>query len=455
LTERQKRVTQWLFWGAFGIFLAVSIPHVAWVVDQYEPHRNNNPLIGFFYGMLALGYAIAIDGIMAWLTHVQSSGMGPGRNRWDKGMTWMFIIALVAMSWYLNWVYNLAHDPSGQSGDVWRFGLTNPIGAFPALTVGNFTPVLLAALPVFTIAYVSILNRVNAMKAQNAKSVEQLEQEATEAERRAIAMRHIRNAGRTVDATGKVVTGVFGLAKKVREEAKDFAGEKKDPYTIMLEKIIAFFKDTPELLQNASQANIMIKDLLKVKNLQQADMWRVKAVQKLAQLAQQEEEVPSETVQRDDEQMPSEERNTETDLPAFLEDQNERHHEIGYNAENVFLYNAENVFPDDAQNAMQTTEQLGLTGDILEIVKRYPKSIALLSSGDSTAPLEVISEVTGHGLKRLKNVTQRGFIRHTSRNENIVFIDSVLQWLKTAPVPRQNEGQTGRLSALKLTELQN
>jgi hypothetical protein len=454
LTERQKQVTQWLFWGAFGVFLAVSIPHIAWVVDQYEPHVNNNALVGFFYGMLALGYAIAIDGIMAWLTHVQSSGMSQGHKKWDKSVTWVFIVALVAMSWYLNWVYNLAHDPSGQSGNVWRFVLTNPIGTLPAITVGDFTPVLLAALPVFTIAYVSILNKVNMMKAQNAKSVGQLEQEAIEAERRSKAMERIRNAGRSEDATGKVVTGVFGLAKKVREEAKGLAGEKKEPYTVMLEKVIAFFKDTPELLQNASQANVMIKDLLKVKNLQLADMWRIKAIQKLTQV---DEEIQSENTASDDEQTNSDERNTEANLPTFLDDQTESQNETQYDtqdkSQNGFQFDAQNVFQYDTQDAMQDTGQLGLADDVLEAIQRYPKIATLLSSGASTATLEVVSEATGHSIKRLKNVTQRGFIRHTSRNENIVFIDSVLQWLKTAPLPRPNESQTTRLAAVKLTEL--
>src|SRR6266516_7660103 len=107
MTEKQKQVTQWLFWGAFGVFLAVSIPHIAWVVNEYEPHSENS-IVSFGYSMLALGYAVAIDGIMAWLTHIQSSGGAQGRGKVDTVVTWIFIVTLVAMSWYLNWVYNLA-----------------------------------------------------------------------------------------------------------------------------------------------------------------------------------------------------------------------------------------------------------------------------------------------------------------------------------------------------------
>ena len=138
MTFRQKAVTQWLFWGAFAVFLGVSIPHIAWVVKQYEPHSTL--FIGLCFWGLAFGYAIALDGVMAWLTHVQSTA---GGSRWDKATTWAFIIVLVAMSWYLNWVFDLAHDPSKQAGDVWQYQLTGKMGSVSPITIGAFTPVLL------------------------------------------------------------------------------------------------------------------------------------------------------------------------------------------------------------------------------------------------------------------------------------------------------------------------
>ncbi len=286
MTFRQKAVTQWLFWGAFAVFLGVSIPHIAWVVKQYEPH--NSMFIGMCFWGLAFGYAIALDGVMAWLTHVQSTA---GGSRWDKATTWAFIIVLVAMSWYLNWVFDLAHDPSKQAGDVWQYQLTGQMGSISPITIGAFTPVLLGALPVFTIAYVSILGKVNKMKEQAAKSIEMLEIEASEAERRAVAARRIREAqagaGSSVDIFDMGASLLKGAIKAGKSVNSELVKDKVDPQTETLEKVLALFRDTPDLLngENAGLAETAIKQVLKLGRKQQdvATFWRIKAAQLLTQ----------------------------------------------------------------------------------------------------------------------------------------------------------------------------
>jgi hypothetical protein len=286
MTFRQKAVTQWLFWGAFAVFLGVSIPHIAWVVKQYEPH--NSVFVETCFWGLAFGYAIALDGVMAWLTHVQSTA---GGSRWDKATTWAFIVVLVAMSWYLNWVFDLAHDPSKQAGVVWQYQLTGQIGSVAPITIGGFTPVLLGALPVFTIAYVSILSKVNKMKEQAAKSVEMLEAEAAEAERRAIASRRIREAQQgaapSIDIFDKGASLLKGAIKAGKSVSSELVKDKVDPQAETLERVLALFRDTPDLLQgeNAALAETAIQQMLKLGRKQQdvATFWRIKAAQILTQ----------------------------------------------------------------------------------------------------------------------------------------------------------------------------
>ncbi len=298
MTFRQKAVTQWLFWGAFVVFLGVSIPHIAWVVKQYEPH--NSWFVEMCFWGLAFGYAIALDGVMAWLTHVQST---PGGSRWDKATTWAFIIVLVAMSWYLNWVFDLAHDPSKQVGNVWLYQLTGQMGSIAPITIGDFTPVLLGALPVFTIAYVSILGKVNKMKEQAAKSVEMLEAEAMESERRAIASRRIRiaqqGAGVSVDIFDKGASFLKDAIKASKSVGSELVKDKVDPQAETLEKVLTLFRDTPDLLngENAALAEVAIRQTLKLGRKQQdiARFWRMKAAQILAQgQAKAEQDVEAE-----------------------------------------------------------------------------------------------------------------------------------------------------------------
>ena len=176
---KTQKVTRGLFWVAFGVFLAVSIPHVAWVFRAYEPQGTN----GFdgVWWPLAYGFALAIDAVIAWLSHIKSTGEKAG-DMWEA---WLFIGALVAMSWYFNWIYALAHDPANPGRDVWAIVLISQWAIMPALTVGKLTPVIISALPVFIIAYTYMLSKLAHAKAVAAKSVEELEAEAHEAQRRA------------------------------------------------------------------------------------------------------------------------------------------------------------------------------------------------------------------------------------------------------------------------------
>jgi len=289
MSSKQKIITQGLFWGAFGIFLAVSIPHIAWVVFQYTP-QDASVWVSVGYGALSLGYAIAIDGIMAWLTHAQSSQKRAFSR--DAIFTWIFIFALVAMSWYLNWVYNVAHDPSHQGGEVWKFALTSQWGVLPEITVGTFTPWLLAALPVFTIAYVGVLNNVNNMKEEAAKSVEDLENEAKVAVRRATAMKQIKDARSSDDTVAKVVDNAFGIAGKFKENLREFRGTKRDPEMEKQTKVLQMFRDVPSLLEPQNEENgvATIKEMLRIKRDAEARFWWLKAKTLLEQKQAEEQE---------------------------------------------------------------------------------------------------------------------------------------------------------------------
>ncbi len=285
MSEGQKKITRWLLWGGYAIFLGVSIPHIAWVFRQYTPTSADWVENGLYW-LLATGYAIAIDGVMAWLSHTQSQR----KQAWsmDNFVTWGFIGALVGMSWYLNWVYDLAHDPSQTLNDAGiNMGVWNHLliwGKLDGFTVGAFTPTLLGALPVFTIAYVSVLNKVHAMEEQDAKSLTELEKDADEIERRKAAMERIKNAGKK-QVNEEEVTGLERFTKRAIRSGKSVVGElvkvedKPDP---RLQKIVAFFVDTPELLNenNKPKALAIMKKELRLKDPNLLDAWYLR-VQKI------------------------------------------------------------------------------------------------------------------------------------------------------------------------------
>jgi len=295
--SKQQVATRVLFWSAFGIFLMVSIPHVAWVFRQYEPQDQG--ITGFVWWVLAYGFAIAIDGVIGWLSHIKSEGT----TKSDQSFIWGFIVVLVMMSWYFNWVFSMAHDPSQKKPDVWTFVLTSQMWFVPSLTVGQLTPVVISALPVFIIAYTFILGKVNAMKVAEAKSLADLQAEANEAEERAKAEKRIRAAQNEQKDKRDPLGNVFTLAKRVRTEAQGFVGEKRDPEVEKLDKVLQLFRSTPELLsdENAELAETAIMEVLHVKRPAVARFWRIKAGQVLAQeSANTHDEISDDARQSDD-----------------------------------------------------------------------------------------------------------------------------------------------------------
>jgi hypothetical protein len=227
MSERAQNITKWLFWAAFGVFLAVSIPHIAWCFRQYEPD-DAIWWVNICWNVLAYAYAIAIDAVIAWLSHIQSVvGAAAHKSKGDQVLTWCFLLALVALSWYFNWVFALAHDPAVPRGwNVWSYQLTDQWGSIAPITIGQLTPVLISALPVFIIAYTFILSKVAQMKALAAKSLAELEREADEAEQRAQAERRIKDARRgksLIERAKDVSKEAIGAADEIREEL----GKKK------------------------------------------------------------------------------------------------------------------------------------------------------------------------------------------------------------------------------------
>lgn len=151
-----NRVTRFLFWLAFMAFLCASIPHVAWIFDQFEHGADSQTII---VGLLqfnlwqGLSYLIAfsIDALVMWL----SFQLSIGKSKVDAGMTWTFILILSALSWYCNWLYSIAHSPASHI-NIWSLPLFGGM-----TTVGTFTPLLVSAFPVFSIGYTFMLSRLS------------------------------------------------------------------------------------------------------------------------------------------------------------------------------------------------------------------------------------------------------------------------------------------------------
>ena len=79
-----------------------------------------------------------------------------------------------------------------------------------------------------------------------------------------------------------------------------------------------------------------------------------------------------------------------------------------------------------------------MTTSVFWISKNYPRVASeWLANNRKTATLDEIAEITGHAKRRLSKAP----FRRASRNPELILISSVIEWLKTAPMPSNNESQ--------------
>ncbi len=154
--SKSERATKYFFWAAFGAFLAMSVPHVAWVFRFYEP---KNDRYDWAWWAISYGVAISIDLLICWLSYTRSD---QEQKKADSAITWTFIFLLALLSWYCNWIFSEVMS----NINVWSIPL-----AF-GWTIGNFTPVLVSAIPMFVIAYTYMSRRVLSKKSEPKSAAE-------------------------------------------------------------------------------------------------------------------------------------------------------------------------------------------------------------------------------------------------------------------------------------------
>lgn len=131
-----QTVTKTLLWLSFAALLTISVPHVAWFFNEYEPAN-----------CLWVGYAaaISIDVVIGWLAYRGSES--------HAYRTYAFVVGLVALSWLGNYLFDLSHAPT-QAG-VWAITVAGGV------TIGQITPFIVSSLPLLILAYTDMLRTLD------------------------------------------------------------------------------------------------------------------------------------------------------------------------------------------------------------------------------------------------------------------------------------------------------
>ena len=201
--SRTERATKVFFWGAFSAFLAMSIPHIAFIFRFYEPHHDTFDLA---WWVVSYGVAIGIDLLICWLSYSRSETHNG--SRFDGFITWGFIFLLAILSWYCNWLF--AELMTGI--DVWSIPL------FLGGTVGSITPFIVSAIPMFMIAYTYMSKHI--LSHAHVKTVAELQSELNGLDERVSLEMQIKQKRKAMSGPG-LIQRTKKTVLEVKQAVKD------------------------------------------------------------------------------------------------------------------------------------------------------------------------------------------------------------------------------------------
>lgn len=93
---------KYFFWIAFAVFLAASIPHVAYFFASFEPTQGPE---GIWWWAVSYAIAISIDVtvyLLSWTAFQRYRKFRTAKAVWQH---WLLIVMCTVFSWAVNWAY--------------------------------------------------------------------------------------------------------------------------------------------------------------------------------------------------------------------------------------------------------------------------------------------------------------------------------------------------------------
>ncbi len=151
---------KYFFWIAFAVFLAASIPHVAYFFASFEPSSGPE---GAWWWAVSYAIAISIDVtiyLLSWTAFQRYRRYRTPKAVWQH---WLLIVICTAFSWAVNWAYaKQFHSPSMLSAAE---------HAAPWLT--NIFPFMASAFPLLGIVYTMMAETISETEAEEKSAKQQ------------------------------------------------------------------------------------------------------------------------------------------------------------------------------------------------------------------------------------------------------------------------------------------
>jgi len=139
---------KYFFWISFAVFLAASIPHVAYFFASFEPSQGPE---GVWWWTVSYAIAISIDVtvyLLSWTAFQRYRRYRTAKAVWQH---WLLIVMCTVFSWAVNWAY---------SKQFYSVSMLNAAEtAAPWLT--NVFPFMASAFPLLGIVYTMMAETIS------------------------------------------------------------------------------------------------------------------------------------------------------------------------------------------------------------------------------------------------------------------------------------------------------
>ncbi len=151
---------KYFFWIAFGVFLAASIPHVAYFFASFEPSQGPE---GVWWWAVSYAIAISIDVtvyLLSWTAFQRYRRYRTAKAVWQH---WLLIVMCTVFSWAVNWAYAKQFHST--------LMLSSAESAAPWLI--NVFPFMASAFPLLGIVYTMMAETITETASEDKQTVSQ------------------------------------------------------------------------------------------------------------------------------------------------------------------------------------------------------------------------------------------------------------------------------------------
>ncbi|GAC1429655.1 MAG: hypothetical protein PVS3B3_12420 [Ktedonobacteraceae bacterium] len=151
---------KYFFWIAFAVFLAASIPHVAYFFASFEPSQGPE---GIWWWAVSYAIAISIDVtvyLLSWTAFQRYRRYRTPKAVWQH---WLLILICTVFSWAVNWAYAKQFHSS--------LMLSSAENAAPWLV--NVFPFMASAFPLLGIVYTMMAETITETATEDKQAISQ------------------------------------------------------------------------------------------------------------------------------------------------------------------------------------------------------------------------------------------------------------------------------------------